>query len=140
MIDTERIEALARTLDNSPVEELVLVEEGTEIRFRRSPFSIGVPAGPLIAAGETEEEATEEGAIMSRRVGVYHNPQRPVHPGDRIEAGEIVGFIEAMRILNEVIAEFSGTVTQVCVEEGSPVEYGQELMILKEVAHAADSE
>ncbi|MDQ2730181.1 MAG: hypothetical protein M3Y56_00860 [Armatimonadota bacterium] len=140
MIDTERIEALARTLDNSPVEELVLVEEGTEIRFRRSPFGTGIPISPPPPLGEAEEEAADEGAILSRRVGVYHNPQRPVHPGDRIEAGEIVGFIEAMRILNEVVAEFSGTVTQVCVEEGSPVEYGQELMILKEVVHASETE
>jgi biotin carboxyl carrier protein len=70
---------------------------------------------------------------VAPRVGIYHRPQRPVHPGDRIEAGEIVGSIESMRILNEVVSGCTGAVAQVYVTDGSPVEYGQELFLLKDV-------
>ena len=133
MIDTNLVESLARTLAGSPVTELNVTQDDLEIRLTRTPGEVVSVAAPSSPAAPSEEEAApDERAIRSPRVGIYHKPQRPVHVGDRIGEGEIVGFIEAMRILNEVVSSASGVVTEVFVEDGSPVEYGEELFRLQD--------
>ena len=130
MFDLERVESLIKTLENTPVEELVLADRGMEVRVRRHP------AARFLEAPEeeipVEVPGPAEHVIVARRVGVYQRPQHVIHPGDRIEAGEVVGFIEAMRIPSEIISEYSGVVVEVFVEDGSPVDYGHELIRLRE--------
>jgi len=135
MLDIDWIENIAKSVAGSPVTELTVVNSGSEVRLSRLPSSEAA-AAPNAAVHESPEALPVlDHPVRAKRVGVYHRPQRPVHAGDRIEAGEIVGFIESMRIQNEVVAEQSGIVSQVLVEDGSPVEYGQELMLLKESSH-----
>ncbi|MCA1597175.1 MAG: acetyl-CoA carboxylase biotin carboxyl carrier protein [Chloroflexi bacterium] len=134
MIDTELVEALARTLAGSPVRELSISQEGLEVRFTRVPGSVAAVESAPADSPETAIPEPADQVVRSPRVGIYHKPQRRVHVGDRIEAGEVVGYIEAMRILNEVVAAASGAVTHVYVEDGSPVEYGEELFRLVDSA------
>ena len=135
MLDIEWIENIAKALAGSPVTDLVVVNNGSEVRLSRVPAGEAVAAAEEFSADSPLPLVAADHPVRAQRVGVYHRPQRPVHAGDRIEAGEIVGFIESMRIQNEVIAEQSGVVSQVLVEDGSPVEYGQELILLKETSH-----
>ena len=131
MLDIRRIEALARTLEGTPVTELVVVERDTEIRFARTPTL--APAQEVHPSPPIEEAPRpREHLVLARRVGIYHRAQPPVQQGERVEAGDVVGYIEAMRIPNEVIVEHTGTITQCFAEDGAPVEYGQELFLLVE--------
>lgn len=130
MIDTELVEALARTLAGTPVSELSVRQEGMEIHLCRVPDVITSMETAHVETLPTTLPESADQVVRSPRVGIYHKPQRRVHVGDRIEAGEIIGYIEAMRILNEVVAVASGAVTDVYVEDGSPVEYGEELFRL----------
>ena len=70
--------------------------------------------------------------IVSPMVGTFYVAQSPedapfVGVGDLVKPGKVVAIIEAMKVMNEIKSEFSGTVVKVLVENGSPVEYGQKL-------------
>ena len=134
MIDIERVETLARVLDSTPVVELLLVDHASEIRFVRDPARVAVAPSPVVEDQDVAPSGPEEHLIFARRVGVYHKPPRSIQPGDTIQEGEVVGHIEAMRIPNDIVAEVGGIVTQVFIEDGSPVEYGQELLMLQVLA------
>ncbi len=71
-------------------------------------------------------------AIEAPLVGVFHTALNAVKEGTKISAGEILGQIESMKLMNEVRAEISGTVLEVLAEDGSPVQYGQALFIVEE--------
>lgn len=74
-------------------------------------------------------------AVTSPMVGTFYaapTPQDPpfVQPGDRVRKGQIVGIIEAMKIMNEIASDLDGIVTEILVENAQPVEYGTELFRL----------
>ncbi|MCM8538808.1 MAG: acetyl-CoA carboxylase biotin carboxyl carrier protein [Lentisphaeraceae bacterium] len=74
--------------------------------------------------------------IESPLVGTFYSSPSPEAPayaqvGDRVEEGSIICIVEAMKVMNEIIAEFSGTVTEVLVNNSDPVEYGQPLFKIK---------
>ncbi len=74
--------------------------------------------------------------ITSPMVGTFYRSPAPDEPpfvetGDRISTGQTVCIIEAMKLMNEIEAEFSGQVMEILIQNGSPVEYGQPLMRIK---------
>ncbi len=83
----------------------------------------------------TEEDTSRYVAIRSPMVGTFYRAPAPDKPpfvkvGDRIEKGQVVCIIEAMKLFNEIESEVSGTIVKVCVEDASPVEYDQELFLV----------
>ncbi len=106
-----------------------------------APQSAGVfPAGknirPEDAAGketEAEETAQKPGNLQkSPMVGVFYASDQEggeplTKPGDQVKEGQVLGIVEAMKLMNEIKAEYSGTVEEVLVENGQMVEYGQPL-------------
>ncbi len=93
------------------------------------------------ASSDIEENLSDAAASMpsitAPLVGIFRrgrNPSSPplVNAGDVIEAGHVVGYIEAMKMLNEVKSTLSGKVNTVLVEDGHPVEFGQALFLLEE--------
>ena len=80
---------------------------------------------------ESEKEpvlATNE--IKSTLVGVFHfNKEYAI--GDKIMVGERIGYVESLKIRNDVISDFSGDVCEIPAKEGETVEYGQVLMVVK---------
>ncbi|MCF7876279.1 acetyl-CoA carboxylase biotin carboxyl carrier protein [Candidatus Bipolaricaulota bacterium] len=85
--------------------------------------------------GPLEESVKEENVITSPIVGTFYRSPSPEEPsyievGDRVEEGDTVCIIEAMKVMNEVKAERGGEVIEICVEDGDPVEYGQNLFKL----------
>ncbi|PNL92333.1 acetyl-CoA carboxylase biotin carboxyl carrier protein [Aerococcus viridans] len=86
------------------------------------------PSAPTMSAGKT---------IDSPLVGVVYLAKNPDHPafkkvGDSVEAGETVCIVEAMKVMNEIPADISGTVVNVLVEDGQVVEFGQPLFEISE--------
>ena len=75
-------------------------------------------------------DVTEGELIVSPLVGTFYAAPAEDAPsfvkvGDKVEAGQVVGIIEAMKLMNEIESECAGTVAEVLVENGEPVEYGQ---------------
>ena len=93
-----------------------------------------------IQATHTSEEVTESNSdeknlnyITAPLVGTYYSSPKPEDPpfikkGDRIEIGQRICIIEAMKIFNEIDSEISGTVEEVLIDDGAPVEYGQKII------------
>jgi acetyl-CoA carboxylase biotin carboxyl carrier protein len=76
--------------------------------------------------------------IVSPMVGTFYASPSPkdsafVRQGDTVQAGDVVGIVEAMKIMNEIDSEFSGRIARILVANGQPVEYGQSLMIVEPV-------
>jgi acetyl-CoA carboxylase biotin carboxyl carrier protein len=91
-------------------------------------------AGPATAAAPAPAMDGEE--ITSPMVGTFYrkpNPESPdfVNVGDTISEGQTLCIIEAMKVMNEIKAEKSGTIVEVCAEDGTPVQYGDELFRIK---------
>lgn len=83
-----------------------------------------------VGTGEKEPEVTP---VVSPIVGVFYAAPGPeadpfVKVGDRVEAGQVIGIVEAMKLMNEIQSDVSGIVTEICVQNGEGVEYGQPLI------------
>lgn len=96
------------------------------------PAAAATPASPAPAA-----EPVEQGrAISSPMVGTFYRKPTPeaeafVSVGDTVSEGQTICIIEAMKVMNEIKADASGTITEICVEDASPVQYDDVLFRLK---------
>ena len=96
-----------------------------------------VQAAPAAPAAAEQAAPVQDGTpIESPMVGVFYSAPSPdsdpyVTVGSNVKKGDVVCLIEAMKLMNEVTAEKSGTITEICVENGQVVEYGQPLFLIK---------
>ena len=139
----EQIDAIAAVLRESPTLTEVEVRNGAGVSLRlRRPApgaSRGIaslsPAMPAAVAAEAvsspssiEAESRLDTIFLSATVvGIFRTlaGDAAIAAGEKVAAGQIVGHIEAMRLLNDCLAPETGIITQVLVDEGQPVEYGQ---------------
>jgi len=158
MIDLEFLERLIKSIDASGIDSVEIERGGTRIRVSKTPpaqvvstgygpsFSppppqVQPPAGPSAPAEAPSAPGAAEADpgwtdIRSPMVGTFYRSPAPDAPayaevGTRIGIGDTLCIIEAMKLMNELEAEVAGTVAQVCVQNGEPVEYGQVLFRIK---------
>lgn len=138
----QRVEDLVTLLHNSSIDELELTERGTEIIIRRQTYnqnfaSLSQPQTPqaqkvlTVPASQAKKE-DQSLAITAPFTGVfYHSPSPDLPPfvkvGDRIQPEQVVALIETMKVFNEVSANVSGLLSQICVEKGAIVRKGDVL-------------
>lgn len=132
------LQQVASLLAQHSAVEVTLRWGENRITLRRSPQRALAPmAPPAKAPPETlppapPEEKPAPEILRAHLVGIFHRGQEEESPrvevGDFVPAGAVVAFIESMRVMNEVISPVSGRVEAIFVEDGQPVEYGQELM------------
>ena len=95
----------------------------------------GVPAGQTAAPAEAKDAGTDIGSdkvITSPLVGTFYSSSSPyVKAGDTVKKGQILGIIEAMKLMNEIESEYDGVVEAVLVNNEDVVEYGQPLFRIK---------
>ena len=148
VISIEQLQHLVRLLDNSDVSELELKRagEGTHLVLRKAKAPDSnehsverqyVPAPVNIPVVEVPEKTEHQ--ILAPLVGTFHTWAKPkggavVAVGDRVKAGQLVGTIESLNVLNEVETTVAGHVVEILVREGQPVEYGQVLMTIDSLA------
>ena len=129
-MNLDRVEALLKLLQRQQHVGTLSVEgDGWRLHARRGDIF------PMVPPSETpvEEEAEAEDdrhVVRALAVGIYRAPESPVRDGDFISEGRQLGDIDSMRILNAVTTEHSGYVAEALVEDGDPVEYGQQLFVL----------
>lgn len=157
-MDIRKVKKLIDMVQESDVAELE-VHEG-EDRVRITRYTTGAPAAvPAIAVAPapvleaplnalaapdgsdgsagTEAQSAQRGTpVTSPMVGTFYRSPSPdaspfVEVGQRVETGQTVCIIEAMKILNQIEAEKSGVVTAILVENGQPVEFDQTMMLIE---------
>jgi len=146
MIDPDLIRELAKLLDETGLTEIEFERDGERVRVgRHAQPAAAAPTLPPIGAPERVAAATDggrldpmshPGLVTSPMVGTaYAGPQPGARPfveiGSRVTAGETLLIIEAMKTMNQIPAPRSGTVVQILVEDGQPVEFGEPLMIIE---------
>jgi acetyl-CoA carboxylase biotin carboxyl carrier protein len=154
MIDLRYLKKVLEMLDESTVDSLEITsDKGMKLRVSKSPTQRGgavlggqMMAAPMVApapvaaaatiappvAAEPVKPASTLLEVKSPMVGTFYSKPEPgansyVSVGTRVSQGQILCIIEAMKIMNEIECEVSGTVTEVNVQDSSAVEYGQVL-------------
>ncbi len=148
--DRDAIRELAEILKDTDLTEIEIEEKDLKIRVAReitqavvnAPVAAPAPmAAPATVAPVTDSapmvvDASHPGAVTSPMVGTaYHAPEPGaanfVSVGDKVNAGDTIMIIEAMKVMNPIKAEKAGTVTQILADDASPVEFGDVLAIIE---------
>ncbi|MFN3336642.1 MAG: acetyl-CoA carboxylase biotin carboxyl carrier protein [Thermomicrobium sp.] len=100
------------------------------------PTTTSITTTPVMTSVPEASPTEQLETIAAPMVGTFYAAPRPgadpfVRIGDHVEPGQVVAIIEAMKVMNEIVAERSGTIVEILVENGQPVEYGQPLMRLR---------
>jgi len=142
-IDHDLIRELAQLLTETNLSEIEIEQDDLRIRVARNTggeVRAVVPAAPAPApkvdAPAPPEPASSAGMVPSPMVGTaYRGPDPEAKPfveiGDTVKAGQTLLIVEAMKTMNQIPAPRAGTVTQILVEDGQPVEFGEPLMIIE---------
>ena len=151
-MDIRKIKKLIELLDESGVAEIEIKEGEESVRISRNSAQVAAPAPIAMAAApvaapaaapaapEAEAAPAEEEVsghkITSPMVGTFYRSPSPGAPsftdvGKHVNEGDTLCIIEAMKILNQIEADKSGTVKAILVENGQPVEFGQPMFIIE---------
>jgi len=150
-MDIRKVKKLIELLEESGIAELEIKEGEESVRISRHSQNAAVPAPPPPAAPPAQpaqapavgtEPAEDSGGLPSGNVvespmvGTFYRASAPSAPafveeGQRVNVGDTLCIIEAMKILNQIEAEVSGTVKAILVENGAPVEFGEPIMIIE---------
>ncbi|MEM7206576.1 MAG: acetyl-CoA carboxylase biotin carboxyl carrier protein [Pseudomonadota bacterium] len=153
-MDIRKIKKLIELVEESDISEIEIKEGEESVRINRSgpvqvaaPMMIpaaapalapaAAPAAPPVAEAAPAAAAEPAGnSFKSPMVGTFYRSSSPdaspfVEIGDSVSAGATLCIIEAMKIMNQIEAETSGTVKAILVEDGQPVEFGQPLFVIE---------
>ena len=142
--DNELIRELAALLDETNLTEIEIERAGLRLRVARN-FSVAAPmqaafpataAMPVAVAADGADLSNHPGVVPSPMVGTaYWAPEPGAKPfievGAKVTVGQTLIIIEAMKTMNQIPSPRAGTVTQILIEDGQPVEYGEPLVIIE---------
>jgi acetyl-CoA carboxylase biotin carboxyl carrier protein len=149
-MDIRKVKKLIELLDESGIAEIEITEGEESVRISRhsqgapvamAPAPVAAPAPPPPpAAGEAPAapaaEPDEEGFLVTApMVGTFYAASSPgaspyVQVGDRVNEGDTLCIIEAMKMMNQIEADVAGVIKSIRVQNGEPVEYGQTLIVI----------
>jgi acetyl-CoA carboxylase biotin carboxyl carrier protein len=151
-MDIRKVKKLIELLDESGIAEIEITEGEESVRISRyaantaapamvapMPVQAAAPAAPVAtapAAPAPVVEPEEDGyGVTTPMVGTFYSASSPGSPdfvqiGDRVNEGDTLCIIEAMKMMNQIEADVSGTIKSIRVQNGEPVEYGQILFVI----------
>ncbi|MBB4631876.1 acetyl-CoA carboxylase biotin carboxyl carrier protein [Sphingosinicella soli] len=147
-VDTKLVRQLAELLDETGLTEIEVEDEGRRIRVARQVSSVvaaapaavaAAPAAPMAAPAAAPADGdlkSHPGAVKSPMVGTVYlsaDPSAPpfVKEGSSVSAGDTLVIVEAMKVMNPIVAPKSGKVVKICVANEQPVEYDQPLVVIE---------
>ncbi|MEJ2691868.1 MAG: acetyl-CoA carboxylase biotin carboxyl carrier protein [Candidatus Thiodiazotropha sp.] len=151
-MDIRKVKKLIELLEESDVAEIEIHEGEESVRISRNsnaaaamampamvqqaPMAAPAPVAPTSAPAEEDTPEIVGHALRSPMVGTFYRAPSPgskpfVEVGQQVSAGDTLCIIEAMKILNQIESDKSGTVKQILVENGEPVEYNEPLFIIE---------
>jgi acetyl-CoA carboxylase biotin carboxyl carrier protein len=144
--DSALIRELALLLDETSLTEIEIERAGLRVRVARNlTIAAAMPAGvqaamaaaPAVAVPAADADmAKHPGAVPSPMVGTAYWSSEPgakpfIEVGSKVSVGQTLLIIEAMKTMNQIPSPHAGTVTQILVEDGQPVEFGEPLVIIE---------
>jgi len=150
-MDLRKLKKLIDLVEESGISELELTEGEEKVRISRQPAGPVVQyapaymphmmqhapqgAAPMAPAAEAATPVVDGNVVKSPMVGTFYRSSSPdakpfVEVGSPVSAGDTLCIIEAMKLLNEIEADYSGVIKAILVENGQPVEYGEPLFII----------
>ncbi len=150
MMDIRKVKKLIELLDESGIAEIEIAEGEDSVRISRysqnapaapvamsyAPAAAAPAAAPAAAAEVAPAEVEEEGFLVpAPMVGTFYASSSPgaapyVQVGDRVNEGDTLCIIEAMKMMNQIDADVSGVIKSIRVQNGEAVEYGQTLIVI----------
>lgn len=147
MSDTENntdidnlVRKLAELLNDTGLTEIEYGKDDWHIRIAKQGVPVSTVAAPVAAAPATEaagdNHANHPGAVTSPMVGIVYNSPDPESPpfvkvGDQVNEGDTLLLIEAMKVFNPIKSPKSGKVSRILINSGTPVEFGEPLIIIE---------
>jgi acetyl-CoA carboxylase biotin carboxyl carrier protein len=158
-MDIRKVKKLIELLDDSGIAEIEITEGEESVRISRyasgapvvpapvpaavpapAPAAAPAPAPTAEAPAATPEEPAEDGfEVTAPMVGTYYAASSPgaapyVQVGDRVNEGDTLCIIEAMKMMNQIEADVSGVIKSIRIQNGEPVEFGQVLYVIDQRA------
>jgi acetyl-CoA carboxylase biotin carboxyl carrier protein len=148
-MDLRKLKTLIELVESSGIGELEVQEGEERVRITRAvaapahasyaavaPAPVAAVALPAAAPAPAAPPAPEGHLVKSPMVGTFYRAASPgakafVEVGDRVEVGDPLCIIEAMKLMNEIESDKAGVVKRILVENGQPVEFGQPLVVLE---------
>ena len=142
-LDLDQLRELIRLLDEANLTEIEVEHDDDRIRVRRDPAPVlgaaaaesvapvSAPVSEPVSVGSAPDDDDSD-YVTSPFVGTFYRAPSPngdpfVDIGDSVVPGQVLCIVEAMKLMNEIEAEAAGTIVEVLVENGKPVEYGDRL-------------
>ena len=147
-MDIRKVKKLIELIDDSGVSEIEIKEGEESIRICKNVVVNATPvvttttdtsAAPAVIAPANEPEADDElppgDIVTSPMVGTFYRAPSPtsasfVDVGKSVKTGDVLCIVEAMKLMNQIDSQYSGTVKAILAEDGQPVEYGQPLFVI----------
>jgi acetyl-CoA carboxylase biotin carboxyl carrier protein len=150
-MDLRKLKTLIELVETSGIAELEIQEGEERVRITRALMHgahVALPSAPASGAGisppppgaavvpaEVTPASPEGHVVKSPMVGTFYRSASPgakpfVEVGDPVQQGDVLCIVEAMKLMNEIEADASGTIKAVIAENGQPVEFGQPLFII----------
>lgn len=151
-MDIRKVKKLIELIEGSDIAELEIKEGEESVRISRrttdaassviaSPVSAARPLETSVSTSVTKEirdEASSDKAntVNSPMVGTFYRAPSPEAPpfaevGQSVEAGEVICIVEAMKMMNQIESDKAGTIAEILVENGQPVEFDQPLFVIR---------
>ncbi|HXP12222.1 MAG TPA: acetyl-CoA carboxylase biotin carboxyl carrier protein subunit [Stellaceae bacterium] len=139
MVDGDLIRALAALLEETGLSEIEIAQGDRRVRVARNAHAataVTVSVPPAAPGSAAAPQAEAAGAVKSPMVGTAFLAPQPGAPhfvkvGDSVREGQALLVIEAMKVMNQIHAPRAGRVAEIRVADGTPVEFGQVLMVLE---------
>jgi acetyl-CoA carboxylase biotin carboxyl carrier protein len=148
-MDIRKVKKLIELLDESGIAEIEIIEGEESVRISRysqnapavmaAPMPIAAPvaaaAAPVAAAAVAAEPEETGFQVEAPMVGTFYGSSSPgsapyVQVGDRVNEGDTLCIIEAMKMMNQIEADVGGIIKSIRLQNGEPVEYGQTLFVI----------
>jgi len=148
-VDLKEIRKIVELMDQHELSYFHLKEEGVDLKMKKGSDVVQIaqaampaaaapaaaPAAPAAPAQDAAPAAPAGNEITAPMVGTFYAASSPdsapfVGVGDTVSEGQTICIIEAMKVMNEIKAETSGTITSIAAKDGEPVQFGDPLFIL----------
>lgn len=146
-MNIKKIKELIELMNENELSEIEIEQEGMKIKLTKKAHGvidqtiIPLAEGKEVTLSEQRDEATKAGGknvkeVKAPMVGTFYRAPSPdvdsyVEVGDIVKKGDVLCIVEAMKLMNEVKAEFGGKIVEISVENAEPVEYGQTIFLIE---------
>jgi acetyl-CoA carboxylase biotin carboxyl carrier protein len=134
----QAVEAVLGLVGGTRIADIEVAWDGGRVRVKREP-TVGVTQ---TTEDELQPVTSDEIVVGSLFVGIFHQEPASAFPriGDTVRTGQVIAHVETLRVQNAVLAPADGAILEVLVADGTPVEYGQPLVMIRQQARSDGDE